>query len=318
MKKSATIDALRAASVLYIVGFWHALGYTTVAPGYPNAITHRLTVVVLGLFVFLSGYLLATKDVSSREDVAAFYRRRLLRIWPLYISAMIVFVLLGLIPQNTAILSAFGASMFYGEQPMTLWFIAMLLIFYALAPLLIRISKAPLVFCICSAALFMLAARYAADPRVAIYFPAFALGVFASRHRASVNALPRTFLILAGLVSILVSALSSGNPEHKLASASMAAVVPLLVLLLVEKVEFRPTLIRWASVLSYSGFAMYLFHRPIYMAYAAFLPASPFGQLLIIWGLALPTIIAISYGIQAAYDRLTEPRSLAIRNSIPQ
>jgi peptidoglycan/LPS O-acetylase OafA/YrhL len=120
MQKSTTIDFLPAASVLYIVGFWHALGYTTAVPGYPNAITHRVTVVILGLFVFLSGFLLANKDVSSFESIVTFYKRRLFRIWPLYILSLIVFVLSGLTSSKTALLSAVGISMFYGEQPMTL------------------------------------------------------------------------------------------------------------------------------------------------------------------------------------------------------
>ena len=45
--RNSVIDLLRAACVLYIVGFWHLMTYTEAFPGYHNGVTTRLTVAVL-------------------------------------------------------------------------------------------------------------------------------------------------------------------------------------------------------------------------------------------------------------------------------
>lgn len=99
----------------------------------------------------------------------------------------------------------------------------------------------------------------------------------------------------------------------------MAALIPLLVLLLSERVKFRPHVVSCFSVLSYSGFTMYLFHRPIYMAYSPLFPPFPMGQLLVLWVVALPTVILISYIIQSTYDRLVEyaTRCHAVSPNLP-
>lgn len=57
--KNVAIDLLRGLSIVYIVGFWHLFDLTSQFPGYKNAVTHNLTVIILSVFVFLSGYLLA-------------------------------------------------------------------------------------------------------------------------------------------------------------------------------------------------------------------------------------------------------------------
>lgn len=60
MKRNTGIDVLRGLSMLYIVGFWHLLEYTH-AIQYQNLITHRITWITLGIFFFISGYLIKYK-----------------------------------------------------------------------------------------------------------------------------------------------------------------------------------------------------------------------------------------------------------------
>lgn len=120
------------------------------------------------------------------------------------------------------------------------------------------------------------------------------------------NMIQPRFLGVAGVIAAIVSVFAASNAERSVISAPMAALIPLFVLLLSERAKFRLCAVSWFSILSYSGFAMYLFHRPIYMACSPLFPPFPMGQLLVLWVVALPTVILISYIIQSTYDRSVE------------
>jgi hypothetical protein len=47
-RRNGSIDLLRGGGILYIVAYWHLLGYVDGIHGYKNAFSYRLT-VVLGL-----------------------------------------------------------------------------------------------------------------------------------------------------------------------------------------------------------------------------------------------------------------------------
>jgi fucose 4-O-acetylase-like acetyltransferase len=68
------IDFLRGASVIYIVGFWHLLDYTKAIPVYRNFITQRITYIILGSFVFISGYFIRSNKMTiNKEAIFSFY-----------------------------------------------------------------------------------------------------------------------------------------------------------------------------------------------------------------------------------------------------
>ena len=79
--RKVPIDAMRAASMLYIDGFWHLLDYTKVAGWHYNPLTYRLTVGALSLFVLISGFLTGRNDGDlARGEIWKFYERRFWRI----------------------------------------------------------------------------------------------------------------------------------------------------------------------------------------------------------------------------------------------
>lgn len=131
MKKLVSIEYLRALSMLYIVGFWHLFNYTDAFPGYKNIVTSNLTLVVLALFVLVSGFLIGittVKQTEFREPAAYwnFYKKRLLRIYPLYALAVGIFYLYGINDAAISIGALTLVSMLWGEAPKTLWFITMI------------------------------------------------------------------------------------------------------------------------------------------------------------------------------------------------
>lgn len=300
------LDFLRSACILYIVGFWHMMEYWPASGGSHNWVTARLTTIALGLFTFLSGYLLGGKALSWQPaSVRAFYIRRILRIYPLYLAALIAFGALGLATWRSVALSAVGVSPFLGQVPMTLWFVAMLLVFYLLAPVLIT-APSRNSLAVRAAALFavlVVAVRLLpdADARLVIYFPAFALGVQANRDvgppSAGKLAVPLLLVVLFGAAGVLTGSLAW------LWMAGLAASGALLLHRWAEVsgIARRPS----AAVffISTAAFVMYLSHRPIlHLATGAFFPAGSSLQLLYLLGVCLPLIVGVSWLVQRGYD----------------
>jgi peptidoglycan/LPS O-acetylase OafA/YrhL len=136
--RNAAVDTLRALSVLYIIGFWHLLEYAPPMAWRFHPIFDRLTVVVLSLFVLISGYLAGRpKAPFTQVEVRRFYSARLLRIYPPYLLALLCFYLIGGVSGIIAAKGALLISMVAPPPPQTLWFITMLMMFYLWAPLLI-------------------------------------------------------------------------------------------------------------------------------------------------------------------------------------
>ncbi|MEK8025099.1 acyltransferase family protein [Pseudaquabacterium rugosum] len=182
------IDGLRAVCALYIVGFWHLMDYVPGWPGYHNAVTQRLTVGVLGLFVLLSGFLLGQGAVAPGwAGLRRFWVRRLWRIHPLYLLALLAFWAIGLIGLKGVAKAALGLSMLWGPPPPTLWFVTALLVYYAVAPWLMRALDLGRVAGLAAVALagVVLAGLVFGgghgDRRLLLYFPAFAAGLALAR-----------------------------------------------------------------------------------------------------------------------------------------
>ena len=169
--------------------------YTKAIPEYNNFITYRLTLIILGTFVLISGYFIGLKDIKiNKHSIMHFYKKRLLRIYPLYLIAIGLFTFFNLSNLITSIKAGFLISMLIKPAPRTLWFITMLMSFYAISPLLIHASKtikpSNLITYYLIFIIFLLTYLYLTqmlDIRIVIYFPSFALGVFVARKNIEIS-----------------------------------------------------------------------------------------------------------------------------------
>lgn len=308
--RNAAIDLIRGTSILYIVGYWHLFNYTHAFPGYANIVTSRLTIIALGLFVLISGYLVEGKTtVPSRHDIFIFYKKKLLRIYPPFIIAAILFYLLGISEGTALAKSAALLSMFSPPAPPTLWFITMLALYYIIAPLLMTMRSR---FSIGTYILFVVLILTAGDAtlansidiRLAIYFPVFATGVLLARHEALLYRLNIAVIALLLIVSVVISCNQIAPVEQNILSMPLALFGPLLIFVFAMR---RNNKIRrhWSiALLSYASLFMYLFHRPLYEIFRhIYAPASGAYQIVYLFVICLPLIVAISWLGQKAYNQ---------------
>ena len=312
------IDFLRGLSILYIVGFWHLLDYATALQFLKTSISEKLTLVILGCFVFVSGYLLGPKlNELNKQNILRFYKRRFFRIYPLYLIALILFSVIGLSSVKTTFKAAICISMFLKPAPLTLWFITMLVIFYAISPLLVqlinRFSFKCLLFTYIVVMVFYILFRSFFsnyfDIRLFMYLPSFTFGIFAATQQSKfIN--KREFLIVSSLLGIVISYFGSfvRADVSYLFDVPIITLMPCLLSWLFTGIKFRSKIVnKLVSYISYSSYCMYLFHRVIYFLLFAFVYNVNLNHFnidyLFIFSF-IPLIVVLSYFTQMTYDKI--------------
>lgn len=296
--------------MLYIVGYLHLVGYTSF--DIDNAPTRILVFLVLGTFVFVSGYLLGNwQGGLNRKDLARFYARRLLRIYPLYLFSLLLFGLFYLADWGTVARAALLISMLQPPAPATLWFISMLLLFYLTAPFLICATPRGRLVRTGAILMGLLCFHWLVNPidtRILMYFPPFVLGIHC-RTRPGTSGSP-TVKRWASL------GLLGGLPLYFLDNTMLApyalAQIPMILggaLWLFHLSSHASTISLGASglirQLAYASFCMYLTHRIIFLFLKlSYWPDGGPGQLLWFVCLGLPLIALISWLLQWICDYL--------------
>ena len=149
-------DVARVVCMTFIVVFVHLYGYIyDVKSAYFIPACATLTDACLGLFTFVSGYLLGKKYVFGKEGncgVWIFYKKRVLRIIPLFVLSAFVLWLIGFNDTKSTLNGLMCISPFVKPRPMTLWYIPVILICYLITPL---VSRDSLKWRVCSSILFI-------------------------------------------------------------------------------------------------------------------------------------------------------------------
>jgi peptidoglycan/LPS O-acetylase OafA/YrhL len=317
-KRNISIDLLRSISILYIVGFWHLLNYTTAFPCYNNFITLRITNIILGLFIFISGYFIGLSHYNTRQETPfSFYKKKIIRIYPLYILAIIIFTILNLSSGWTSLKAIFAISMFVQPAPNTLWFITMLLFFYLLSPLIINICHRHSIKEIslyCTILILTLVAygffTKLLDVRIVLYFPSFVMGILVAMHDEQTNVdlfypYKKNFYFVLIILSIGISFIKTNHSGlNDLLHLPMVLLCSYIFFTIGQKIKIASTPIyNFIIIISYSSYCMYLFHRPIYVVLKKiYFPKSDLFQVIYLVMFCVPLIIIISFILQKIYD----------------
>lgn len=310
--RDPAIDVLRVGCILYIVGYWHLVPYTEAFPGYANGVTECIKDIALGAFVFCSGLLLARRRIGwDRATVMSFYRRRVLRIYPLYALALLLFGASGLAGYDQIVAALLLVSMFDPPAPYTLWFVSMIMTFYLLTPLWIRLADTPRYYLahgllLLTAGVCVHAWVQPLDARIIQYLPCFLFGIAYARLPAIGRMLDGSALpLLAAFCAAFVLARIDFGED----ALAVVARIPLILAgtLLVFRFADRylgrfgsPAILR----LAYASFCVYLFHRVIFQwSIGLYFPVAGPERLVYLLAVVLPVTLAVAYGLQRAYDR---------------
>jgi peptidoglycan/LPS O-acetylase OafA/YrhL len=164
--KIIAFDFLRALAILMIIpAHLSNFLFSTDSKLGLYAFDPYLANMGLGLFIFMSGYLLYyhNNSIDSFKDIISFYKKRLLRIFPLYWAALATFTIVffvfapklnsGFVFPNAEnvfsfsniLMHALGLQILlapaYVSPMLTLYFIGLIIIFYIIYPFIIMLSK---------------------------------------------------------------------------------------------------------------------------------------------------------------------------------
>jgi peptidoglycan/LPS O-acetylase OafA/YrhL len=313
--RDGAIDALRAFMVLYIVGYWHLMAYVGTGTSHVNETSTFVKMVVLGTFTLISGLLLGRSRIEfSVFGWILFWRKRFIRLYPLYALALIGLVLLWLTKPDVAWRAAWLGSLTIPPAPMTLWFATMIMLFYLITPPLLRISQ-PYVYVVIIA-LWLLAIAWhvlkaSIDLRLTLYFPCFAIGLILGRNGTAGQQLKINWMIVLFGISIPLAMIQHSEEWRAMMCRTPLVLLGSLTLLAVgSRTLGRLGTHRIITELSYCSLALYLFHRHVFTGWFRLVePHSAQSQLALALLVALPSSIMIAWFVQRGYDRLLSTKT---------
>jgi len=314
-------DILRGISILYIVGFWHLMDYSEDLAFLRTDVTLFITYCVLGLFCFLSGVLLAEKyEFQTVQDHLGFYKRRIIRIYPMYIGALAAYVVIGFISIRTLVTSALLLNSILNIPLMTLWFISVIFVLYILTPLLLRkFSTMRLIILsliACMAFIIINITTGYIDLRLPMYLVPFSMGLLISKNPTiKKTMMTAPYLLLSVCLLAISYFLNSyaGNEYFKLFIIDIGILAGINLLMFLAT-RFETILDnRILRLLSYSSYSMYLIHRvTLRLGVKIYDPSGLLISIVYLAGILLPLTVLGAYLYQAGNDlilnRLGGPR----------
>lgn len=304
--------------MLYIIGIHHMQSF--VRPGTVIDVLANRGTPVLCTFTAISAYFMGRKTIETGADAAAFYKRRLARIYPLYLLGCLTLFIASRFAGNyiqsvrQLLLTLAGLSMLIGPAPRTMWYMSMLMLFWALTPLfLYRRRRTPGSLAVRIGGLAAWLAILAGLARMGLKvdgrlypYSLIYFGILIVADRIKLDDKPR---LLPALAAAAVMALFALGPVRRVIPGSLCqlaggcAGIVLMLTLGQLCALWRPLAMALGAV-SYASMAAYLFHRQwLGLCFYALGPFSLPGAAVLMLAL-----LAGCYGVQWFYDRRIAPR----------
>lgn len=320
MNRSLRIDFLKGICMFYITAIFHLTGYLGGSYYlFNNVYGNSIMCSCLGTFSLLSGILLGGKySCGTIKDVVFFYKKRLLRFYPLFLLATICLYLIGFNNFKTSINALLGLAPFVSPRAYTLWYISMIMIFYLLSPLVLtnnnkqRIIRCVLLFIFWCLLYWLIEFHsISIDFRFIFNLLCFLFGVCIVRYKkkifdSSIFKRYKTILYYCTITLYLILLLYLNTMEKgalfKL-SKLLVDYLGILVLIVLSDIikinRFRKAI----YFLGYISMSFYLFHRFTYWAcLSIFKPENIILLFFYLFLISVPIGLCFSYYIQKAYD----------------
>lgn len=280
---------------------------------------------LLGSFLLISGYFMEASLQKSGGNLIAFFLSRLPRIYPPYLIALLLYVIvMGItLKTRTDWLVYLGALQFifapeFVKPMLTLWYIGAILLYYIVFLALWRLAQTGRQFILFAATTFFfiyLLHLYTGlfDVRFFKYYFVFLAGMLFSRTEGSGAILSADGFARKGVLGIfgvwvfsLVAYSESARASMPYVAASFLFIVPAFLFLyaLIARLAVH-TPWKWVTSVSHASFFVYLFHRPLWVMFANLIPLDTLqNQVLFRLVPASVLVIVICYYLQRTYDSL--------------
>jgi len=231
------LDFLRALAIVCIL-ITHVAIYLVSGPFklFLYSFNPYFANIGLGLFLFISGYLMYHNNPSLNTigAVATFYKKRILRIFPLYWIAIVLFVIIfawlnlptvystgsssQMFSLTNILITALGLQIFlspsYAIPIFTLYFVGVILLCYYLYPLIIHYSDNFTSIVCCSGLIFVLFIIIHVQFNIIgnqffLFYPIFISGISARYLSINTESLTPLFFALLPVVLVLLLIIES-------------------------------------------------------------------------------------------------------------
>ncbi len=336
-KRFVEFDGMRSMAILLVL--FHHLEIDQRVPLFADLFRY----LALGIFIFISGYLLASRPgkLDTWLDIKGFILKRALRILPLYIIALLVFI--GLFPDIAHSMNVFsfaihcvGLDLIFSHPPqcdpiLTLWYVGLIMPYYAFFAVFTRLNQNPkrrrsAWLLVAIFPVFFVFLRYCfgiSDKRLILYFAIFIIGVAGARHNV-LNKITKTKTLFAMVILLVVGVfyahfiypptITSSQQPPLFSFISLAALVSTNVIMVsFIPVSYALFKLRWLtrfsavfSFIAYASYCMYLFHRPFWWGLSKlYNPATTTGQQFF-FAAAIPLLIMACFYLQKGYDTIID------------
>lgn len=305
-------DLARVVAIFIIIGIYHNLGYAGRFHAEPAV--RVLVYSSLGVFTFLSAFLLASKYSFTEEgEILSFYKKRVLRVYPLFVVSSLILAFLGFNSWGTTIKGVLGISPFWAPHPTTMWYVAMLISLYIITPFVVHGSvkqqclKAFIIMTVVGLVHLFLGTVVS---RTFNYYTVYLIGLLLGMnyYEATKSFLQsrKTFLIsLVWLMLVVVVYLNKSVYLKSFSSVIGIIAIINVSMIVADRFQTNKSFTKAVAVLSYSSFCAYLFHREVIWAlFRIYRPKGFFPVFFEVLFIAVPLSFLCAYCIQRAYDAL--------------
>jgi len=290
----------------------------------------------VGLFVFMSGYLLSKANPSFERwgDIKQFILGRYIRLFPLYIIALVLFIALdgdlrGSVSICTFLLNVLGLEIAFGSNDcpplLTLWFVGLILSYYYVFIFLEKFGRSvirfiTLVFTIEFIGL-LLRKIGLMDERFLFFFGLFVAGMVGAKYKLIEKIKLSHVIFVSPLFAILVYVLVVFIHRREFPSYfSVIGMSDLIVrnLIILWQVLFVFALARVIlrtgrhvvfQKVAYASYGIYLFHRPVWwLMVNMYNPANWIIKTVYLALFGIPLTMVVSFYLQKLYDKYFKMR----------
>jgi peptidoglycan/LPS O-acetylase OafA/YrhL len=301
----------------------------------------------LGLFVFVSGRLLSKPNPSFEEgrNIKQFILKRYIRIFPLYIIALLLFVAInGRVWDSMGIRDSLSIYSFvlnllglqiilaskYCRPLLTLWFVGLIVSYYYLYIVFVKFVRSfigfiTLVFTISLFSALFMHLLGLMDERFLFYLGVFIAGILEAKYKLiekmKFGHVILVLLLFISFVCLYVAfiypeKIPPGRPSFLSFIGMNAFVLENLIMLSFVSIVFalarvivRTDRYAFLQKIAYASYCIFLFHRPVWWIMVdIYNPADVKFKAVYLALLGIPLTIFVSYYLQKFYDRYFERR----------